>query len=96
MVLRLSSSARQHPALANVVVAILGVISALLIIFRIIDPPSFGSFRGFFGTVSADGTVRFGISLGLLAAAGIAFGGYRAMREEGVSSAGLRVDRRRD
>jgi hypothetical protein len=69
--------------LANLVVAVLGFISALLIIFRIIDPPSFGSFRGFFGTVSADGTVRFGIFLSLLAAMGIAFGGYRATREEG-------------
>jgi hypothetical protein len=96
VLLRLSSSAYQPPALAYVVVVVLGVISALLIIFRIIDPPSFGSFRGVFGTASADGTVRFGILLGLLAAAGIAFGGYRAMREEGVPSAGLRDGRRRD
>jgi hypothetical protein len=95
VLLRLSSSAYRPPALANVVVMVLGVISALLIIFRIIDPPSFGSYGGFFGTVSADGAVRFGIFLGLLAATGIAFGGYRAMREEGASSAGLRWGRRR-
>jgi hypothetical protein len=95
VVLRLSGSPYQIPVRANVVVAILGFISALLIIFRIVDPPSFGSFRGFFGAVSAERTVRFGIFLGLLAAAGIAFGGYRAMKEEGISSADLRKERGR-
>ena len=53
----------------------------LLILFRIVDPPSFGSFGG----VSVDGTVEFGIFLGLIAAAGIAYGGYMAMKEEGTS-----------
>jgi hypothetical protein len=83
--LRLTDSAYEPPVSANAVVAILGIVSALLILFRIVDPPSFGSFNG----VSADGTVEFGIFLGLLAAAGIGFGGYRAMQEEGTSFSDL-------
>ncbi len=79
--LRLSDSAYEPPVSMNTAVAVLGAISALLILFRIIDPPSFGSFAG----VSVDGTVEFGIFLGLLAAAGIAYGGYRGMQEEGSS-----------
>lgn len=96
VMLRFSSAAYRPPALANLVVVTLGAISALLIVFRIINPPSFGSFQGVFGTVSAHSTVRFGIFLGLLAAAGIAFGGFRAMKEEGGSSASPREGRRRD
>ena len=53
----------------------------LLILFRIVDPPSFGSYGG----VSVDATLKVGIFLGLLAAAGIAYGGYSAMREEGIT-----------
>ncbi len=79
--LRLTDSVYEPPVPANTVVAILGIVSALLILFRIVDPPTFGSYNG----VSADGTVEFGIFLGLIAAAGIAYGGYRAMQEEGAS-----------
>jgi hypothetical protein len=63
------------------VVTVLGVISFLLILFRIIDTPTFASYGG----VSADGSVEFGIFLALIAAAGIGYGGYRAMQEEGTS-----------
>ena len=63
----------------NAAVAVLGGLSVLLILFRIIDPPSFGSFGG----VSVDATLSIGIFLGLIAAAGIAYGGYSAMQEEG-------------
>ncbi len=80
-VLRLTDSAYEPPISMNAVVTVLGGLSVLLILFRIVDPPSFGSFGG----VSVDGTVEFGIFLGLLAAAGIAYGGYLAMKEEGAS-----------
>jgi uncharacterized membrane protein YhaH (DUF805 family) len=80
-VLRLTDSAWEPPVSMNAVVAALGGLSVLLILFRIIDPPSFGSFGG----VSVDGTVEFGIFLGLIAAVGIAYGGYLAMKEEGTS-----------
>src|SRR6476619_5093494 len=79
--LRLSDAAYEPPVSANTVVTVLGVISVLLILFRIIDPPTFGSFGG----VSVDATRSVGIFLGLAAAAGIAYGGYSAMREEGIT-----------
>ncbi len=82
--LRLSDSDYEPPVSMNVAVAILGGLSTLLVLFRIISPPGFGSFGG----VSVDATLEFGIFLGLLAAAGIAFGGYRGMQEEGVSFGG--------
>jgi len=80
-VLRLSDSPYEPPIPANTIVAVLGAISVLLILFRIIDPPSFGSFGG----VSVDATLKVGIFLGLIAAGGIAYGGYSAMREEGMT-----------
>jgi hypothetical protein len=79
--LRLSDSAYEPPVSLNAAVAILGGLAFLLILYRIVVPPSFGSFAG----ISADGTVEFGIFLGLLAAAGIAYGGYRGMQEDGLS-----------
>lgn len=82
VVLRLIST--DEPSVrAHAVVAVLGFVSALLILFRIVHPPNFGSFREVFGPVTIEGTVQFPIFLALSAAAGIAFGGYRAMREEG-------------
>jgi hypothetical protein len=82
--LRLSDSAYEPPISMNVAVTLLGGLSVLLVLFRIIDPPSFGSFGG----VSVDGTLEIGIFLGLIAAAGIAYGGYRGMQEEGSSFSG--------
>ena len=80
-VLRLIDSTWEPPVSMNAVVAALGGLSVLLILFRIIDPPSFASIGG----VSAEGSVKFGIFLVLIAAAGIAYGGYLAMKEEGTS-----------
>jgi len=80
-VIRLTDSAYEPPISMNAVVTVLGGLSVLLILFRIVDPPSFGSFGG----VSVDGTVEIGIFLGLIAAAGITYGGYLAMKEEGAS-----------
>jgi hypothetical protein len=82
--LRLSDSEYEPPLSMNVVVAVLGGLSTLLVLFRIIDPPGFGTFGG----VSIDATLEFGIFLGLITAAGIAYGGYRGMQEEGSSFSG--------
>ncbi|HEX6753444.1 MAG TPA: hypothetical protein VF093_07675 [Solirubrobacterales bacterium] len=79
--LRLTDADYEPPVSANTVVTVLGVISVLLILFRIVDPPSFGSVGG----VSVDATRSIGIFLGLIAAGGIAYGGYSAMREEGMT-----------
>ena len=82
--LRLSDSDYEPPVSMNVAVAVLGGISVLLVLFRIISPPDFGTFGG----VTVEATREFGIFLGFLAAAGIAFGGYKGMQEEGSSFSG--------
>lgn len=79
--IRLSDSTFEPPVPMSTVVTVLGVFSVLLILFRIVDPPSFGSFGG----VSVDATLSIGIFLGLISAGGIAYGGYSAMREEGIT-----------
>jgi hypothetical protein len=82
--LRLSDSDYEPPVSMNVAVAVLGGLSTLLVLFRILDPPGFGTFGG----VSVDATLEFGIFLGLITAAGIAYGGYRGMQEEGTTFSG--------
>lgn len=79
--LRLTDAAFEPPISVNAVVAVLGGISVLLILFRIIDTP------GVNGVPSSvyDVSPAVGIFLGLLAAIGIAYGGYRGMQEEGTS-----------
>jgi hypothetical protein len=66
----------------SAIVAVLGGISFVLILIEIIDPPgSSGSIEG----VSFDVSPTFWIFVSLVAAAGVAYGGYRAMQEEGAS-----------
>jgi hypothetical protein len=80
------TDARYEPVLSvNSVVAILGGISFLLILYRIVDPPSAGSVPG----LTVDVSPAFAIFVSLVAAAGIAYGGYKAMQEEGASFAEL-------
>jgi hypothetical protein len=69
------------PVHGAAIVTVAGVISFLLILFRIIDTPTFAEFGG----VSAEGSVKFGIFLALIASAGIGYGGYRTMQEEGTT-----------
>jgi hypothetical protein len=83
-VVRLTDADLEPPVSMNAIVAALGGLAVLLILYRIISPPDFGSFGG----VTVDATLKFGIFLGLLAAAGIAYGGYSAMREEGATFGG--------
>jgi hypothetical protein len=77
-VIRLTESAFEPAISMNSVVAILGIVSVLLVLYRIVNPPDSG-----FSGVNVDPAV--GIFLGLVCAAGIAYGGYRAMQEEGAS-----------
>ena len=83
-VIRLTDADLEPPVSLNAIVAALGGFAVLLILYRIVSPPDFGSFGG----VTVDATLKFGIFLGLLAAAGIAYGGYSAMREEGATFGG--------
>jgi hypothetical protein len=79
--LRLAGSNAEPLLPMSVLVTMLGVFSVLLILFRIIDPPAIASLGG----VSVDATPRVGIFLGLIAAGGVAYGGYSTMREEGIT-----------
>lgn len=77
-VVRLSDAVFEPSVSINAVVAVLGIVSVLLILYRIVSPPSSGV-----DGINVDPAV--GIFLGLIAAAGVAYGGYRAMQEEGTS-----------
>ena len=70
------------PVAASAVVAGLGILSVVLIIISIISPPDFGVDLSGSGI---DHTRKFGVWLGLIAAVGVAYGGWRAMQEEGTS-----------
>jgi hypothetical protein len=70
------------PVAASAVVAGLGILSVVLVIISIISPPDFGFDLS--GT-DIDHTRKIGVWLGLIAAAGVAVGGYMAMQEEGTS-----------
>jgi hypothetical protein len=60
------------PVAASAIVTALGILSLLLIVIRLIDPP---------GELSRE----FGVWLGLIAILGITYGGWTAMQEEGTS-----------
>jgi hypothetical protein len=68
----------EPPFRANRAIAVLGIVSMVLVLFRIIDPPDFGSA----GAATEEGTVLLPIFVALAAAAGIGFGGCLAMWEE--------------
>jgi hypothetical protein len=67
------------PVALSAITAGLGILSVVLIIFRIISPPDGGV-----GDLIDVGRA-IGVFLGLIAAAGVAYGGYLAMQEEGTS-----------
>jgi len=79
VVIRLSDAIVEPPFSLNAAVAILGGLCVLLILYRIIDPPIDSDLTG------VDVSRAIGIYLGLIAAAGVTYGGYRAMQEEGSS-----------
>jgi hypothetical protein len=80
-VIRLTDADVEPPFSLNTAVAVLGGLAALLILYRIVNPPDIGEFAG----VEIDTTLKIWIFLSLVAAAGIAYGGYSAMREEGMT-----------
>lgn len=81
-VVRLTDAAFEPEISINAVVALLGGLAVLLILYRIVDTPGTS---GSYGGVSVDVSPALGIFLGLIAAVGVAYGGYRAMTEEGTS-----------
>jgi uncharacterized membrane protein YhaH (DUF805 family) len=80
-IVRLTDADLEPPISMNAVVAALGGLAVLLILYRIVDKPGGGGFGG----VDVDLTLKIGIFLALVSAAGIAYGGWSAMREEGTT-----------
>lgn len=77
------------PVAGSALVCGLGILCVLLVLFRIISPPGSGDIpEGLDIGISRD----IGVFLGLIAAAGIAYGGYAGMQEEGTSF-GAQADR---
>ncbi|MDQ3758396.1 MAG: hypothetical protein M3331_00410, partial [Actinomycetota bacterium] len=74
-VLALSQNSVNLPVAMSAIVAGLGILSLLLVIYRLIDPPF-------------DASREIGVFLGLIAIAAVAYGGWRAMQEEGTSFQG--------
>jgi len=60
----------------GLIVAIAGAVAVILVVYRLIDPPTIGQ-AGF----EVDISRKPGIFLSLIAAAGIAYGGFTAMNE---------------
>jgi hypothetical protein len=83
--MRLAGSEWKPAVPANAAVTVLGGLAALLILIRIVFPPGFGTIGG----ISINATLKVGVFLALAAAIGIAYGGYRAMREAGDSFQGI-------
>lgn len=67
------------PVALSAITAALGGLATLLVLYRIISPPDGGA-----GDL-VDVSRSIGVFLGLIAAAGIAYGGWLAMQEEGTS-----------
>jgi hypothetical protein len=70
------------PVATSAITAGLGILSTLLVLYRIIDPPF-------------ELTREFGVFLGLIACAGVAVGGWLSMQEEGTTFSGA-ADQARD
>jgi hypothetical protein len=69
-----TSRSVNSPVVAEAVVCSLGALAALLLVIRIIDPPG-------------DLNREVGVYVGLAFALGIAYGGWKAMADEGTSFA---------
>jgi hypothetical protein len=84
--LRLGGSDWKPTIPPGAAVCVLGGVAAVLILYRIVSPPEVGpETAGFL----YEATVKPAVFLALAAALGIAYGGWRAMRDEGSSFAAI-------
>ncbi len=83
--LRLSGSDWKPAVPPGAAVCVLGAVAAALILFRIIWPPGISELEN----VPIERSLEFAIFLAFAAALGIAYGGWRAMADEGTSFAGV-------
>ena len=84
-IVRLTDADLEPPISLNAIVSALGILAALLILYRIIDQPNPAGID--LEAAGIDVTLKLGIFLAFAAAVGIAYGGYRAMQEEGLTFA---------
>jgi hypothetical protein len=84
--LRLSGSDWKPAIPPAAAVTVLGLLASLLILIRIISPPGPS---GAFSELGMESTLKLPVFLALAAALGIAYGGWRAMGQEGTSFAGI-------
>ena len=87
--MRANAQSVELPVSPAAIVAGLGILSVILVLFRIISPPDFG-YGDLLELGGNEVTRKIGVFLGLIASAGIAYGGYEAMQEQGTSFAGER------
>jgi hypothetical protein len=81
----------KSPIQPGVLVAGLGALSTILILYRIVHHPSGGASSSFGAVhVSYSYGIKIGIWLGLIAAVGVTYGGYLGMQDEGTSLADVR------
>jgi hypothetical protein len=79
------------PVQPSVIVAALGALSTLLILYRILHHPSASTSGTVAGVhYAASYGIKIGIWLGLIAAAAVTYGGYLGMGEEGTSLSAVR------
>jgi hypothetical protein len=78
-VLAITQSEIDLPVATSAIAAGLGILSVILVLYRIINPPDGG-----LGDLIDVGR-SIGVFLGLIAAAGVAYGGWSAMQEEGAA-----------
>jgi hypothetical protein len=91
--LQLTNAVPRARVLANALVGLLGFVSVLLILYRIVNPPVFYVET----TITSEGTIQFPIFLALLSAAGIGIGGAFSQCEKEMSLLpGLRAGRNQD
>jgi hypothetical protein len=84
--LRISGSEWKPAIPPGAAVCVLGGLAALLILIRIVSPPEVGpETEGFL----YEATVKLPVFLALAAALGIAYGGWRTMRDEGTTFAAI-------
>jgi hypothetical protein len=76
-----TQSQANMPVAMSALVAGLGILATVLVLYRIIDPPGLDNAEDF----GVDIGRSIGVWLGLIASAGIAYGGWQAMQEEGTS-----------
>jgi hypothetical protein len=85
-ILRLAGSEWKPAIPPSVATCVLGLLAAVLILVRIISPPGP---LGALSELAYESTLKLPVFLALAAALGIAYGGWRAMGEDGTSFAAV-------